>query len=130
MNIPTGFTTVTPYIFIEEVENFLTFLIRAFNAKEIGRTTRPDGVIANLQVSIGSSVIMISEANTQYCSMPTAFYIYVTNAEKSMSQAIDAGAMLEMEVAVMPYNDKQGGVKDKFGNIWWISERLVDEPYH
>jgi PhnB protein len=34
-----------------------------------------------------------------------------------------------MEVADMPYGDRQGGVEDPSGNIWWISQRLVEEPY-
>jgi hypothetical protein len=25
--------------------------------------------------------------------------------------------------------DRQGGVKDRHGNIWWISQRTVHEPY-
>jgi len=29
----------------------------------------------------------------------------------------------------MPYQDRQGGVTDPFGNIWWISTHLVPEPY-
>jgi PhnB protein len=29
----------------------------------------------------------------------------------------------------MPYGDKQGGVTDPAGNIWWISQRLVEKPY-
>ncbi len=27
------------------------------------------------------------------------------------------------------YGDRQGGVRDAWGNIWWISQRLVDGPY-
>jgi PhnB protein len=34
-----------------------------------------------------------------------------------------------MEVADMPYGDRQGGVRDAWGNLWWISQRLVDAPY-
>jgi PhnB protein len=29
----------------------------------------------------------------------------------------------------MPYEDRQGGITDPFGNIWWISTRLVEKPY-
>jgi uncharacterized glyoxalase superfamily protein PhnB len=29
----------------------------------------------------------------------------------------------------MPYGDRQAGVTDPFGNLWWISTRLVQEPY-
>jgi hypothetical protein len=34
-----------------------------------------------------------------------------------------------MDVSVMPYQDRQVGVKDKHGNIWWLSQRLVEGPY-
>jgi len=55
--------------------------------------------------------------------------MHVENADLAMEQALNAGATLEMEVADMPYDDRQGGVRDPFGNIWWISQRLVDGPY-
>jgi hypothetical protein len=29
----------------------------------------------------------------------------------------------------MPYQDRQGGVTDPFGNIWWISTRLAAESF-
>ena len=31
--------------------------------------------------------------------------------------------------ADMPYQDRQAGVIDPSGNYWWISRRLVEEPY-
>jgi hypothetical protein len=35
----------------------------------------------------------------------------------------------ERFVDFMPYRDRQAGVTDPFSNIWWISHRLVNEPY-
>jgi PhnB protein len=46
-----------------------------------------------------------------------------------MRRALAAGAAKIMDVADMPYDDRQGGVKDPYGNLWWLSERLVDGPY-
>jgi PhnB protein len=46
-----------------------------------------------------------------------------------MARAIAAGATAIMGVANMPYDDRQGGVRDAWGNLWWISERLIDGPY-
>lgn len=129
MYIPKGFGTVTPYLFVNGAEKFGQFAAKAFGGIEKGRTTRPDGVIANLQMEIGTSMIMVSEANEQYPAMQAAYYIYVEDADSAMNQAISAGGVLEMDVADMPYGDRQGGVKDPFGNIWWISQRLVDGPY-
>ncbi|THI87175.1 MAG: VOC family protein, partial [Nitrospira sp. CG24A] len=47
----------------------------------------------------------------------------------SMQQALAQGAVLMMEVGDMPYGDRQGGVKDQHGNIWWISQRTIHQPY-
>lgn len=129
MYIPPGFNTITPYFFVKDADQFVTFLVNGLGGIEILRTIRLDGLIANVQVRIGSSMVMASEASGAYLPMPTACYLYVEDAEKSMQKALAAGGVLEMEVADMPYGDRQGGVKDQHGNIWWISQRLVQAPY-
>ncbi len=129
MYIPDGFNSITPYLFVDDAGEFISFLKAAFNAEEILKSLGADNRIANAQLKIGNSMIMISEASEQYPSMPTAFYLYVENADSAMAKALVNNATLEMEVADMPYGDRQGGVKDPKGNIWWISQRLVDEPY-
>ncbi|AOU97289.1 glyoxalase [Acidihalobacter yilgarnensis] len=129
MYIPPSFNTVTPYFFVKDADQFITFLVEAFGGTEVLRSLRPDGRIANAQVRIGTSMIMASEASGRYAPMPTACYIYVDDADNAMVQALAAGGALEMEVSDMPYGDRQGGIKDPFGNIWWISQRVVKAPY-
>ncbi len=46
-----------------------------------------------------------------------------------VAQALAAAGELVMEVANMPYGDRQGGVRDPVGNLWWISQRLAAGPY-
>lgn len=110
-------------------ERFVEFLEATFDGEELGRSNRPDGKIANAQIRIGTSTLMVSEAPEKYKNMCGAYYLYVENADASMARAIENGAVLEMEVDDMPYGDRQGGVTDPFGNIWWLSQRLVDKPY-
>jgi PhnB protein len=129
MYIPPGFNTVTPYFFVENAEAFVDFLAKGLGGLEVCRTTRPDGRIANLQIQIGTSTVMVSEATENYRAMAGAYYLYVENADASMARALSHGAVLEMEVGNMPYGDRQGGVRDPHGNIWWISERTVHAPY-
>lgn len=129
MYLPSNFGTVTPYLFVEGADQFVDFLKSAFDGFFVGSSKRPDGKIANAQVQIGNVTLMISEASNQYKSMPSSFYLYVENADLALAQAIRYGAKLEMAVADMPYGDRQGGVRDAFGNIWWISQRLVEKPY-
>ena len=129
MNLPPGFGTVTPYIFARQAENLVEFLVNAFGGTEVLRSQRPDGTIANSQVRIGNVTLMVSEASLSYPAMPASYYLYVDNADDVMEKAIDRGATLEMEVQEMSYGDRQGAVRDPAGNIWWISQRLVNGPY-
>jgi PhnB protein len=129
MYIPPGFNTVTPYYFVKDAGAFVSFLVSGLGGVETCRTMRPDGYVQNVQVRLGTSTVMVSEATDRYPPMAAAFYLYVSDADASMQLAIAAGASLEMGVGNMPYGDRQGGVRDKHGNIWWISQRTLEEPY-
>ena len=129
MYIPPGFNTVTPYFFVQDAEAFVSFLVNGLGGTETCRTMRQNGVIANVQVRLGTSTVMVSEATERYKPMASAYYLYVDDADDSMRRALEHGATPEMEVGDMPYGDRQGGVRDKHGNLWWISQRLLHEPY-
>ena len=129
MYIPPGFGTVTPYFFVADAERFVEFLVHAFGGKEVTRNLRDDGKIANSQVVLGTSTVMVSEASAEFPPMPASYYLYVEDADATTSLALARGATLIMEVADMPYGDRQGGVRDQHGNLWWVSQRLVERPY-
>ena len=128
MLIPPGFNTVTPYFFVDGADRFLICLVQGLGGVEIGRHMNGDR-IANAQVRLGNSTIMVSEASVGFPAMPASYYLYVEDADEAMAKAIAAGAAKIMDVANMPYNDRQGGIKDPFGNLWWLSQRLIDGPY-
>lgn len=129
MHVPSGFAVVTPYIFAVNAGAYVRFLAAAFGAHEIGRSTAPDGRIANCQMRFDTTTIMVSEASEQFPPSAAAFYLYVADADASVTRAERAGAEKIMEVADMPYGDRQGGVRDPAGNIWWLSQRLSSEAY-
>ena len=128
MRIPPGFNTVTPYFFVDGAARFIDFLVQGLGGIETGRHLNGDR-IANAQVRLGTSTVMVSEGSPAFPAMPASYYLYVENADEAMAKAVAAGATAIMEVANMPYDDRQGGVKDAWGNLWWISQRLVDGPY-
>ena len=72
---------------------------------------------------------MVSEPTERYKPMAAAYCLYVEDADASMQQALVHGAVLEMKIGEMPHGDRQGGVKDQCGNIWWISQRTVHKSY-
>jgi PhnB protein len=128
MYIPEGYGTVFPYFLVIDAEQFATFLKKVFDATEVGRSIMPGGRIANIRIRIGTSTFMVSEAS-ELKPMQAAYYIYVKDVDQTFAKAMSNGATKIFDPMDMPYQDRQGGVTDPFGNIWWISTRLVEEPY-
>ena len=129
MYIPQGFGTMFPYIFVSKAAEYIEFLKKAFDAVELGRTTMPTGAVANARIRIGTTTFMISEASAQLPATKGAFYLYVESADAALDKAVSAGAAKMFAPMDMPYRDRQAGITDPAGNIWWISQRLVDAPY-
>jgi PhnB protein len=129
MHVPEGFGVVTPYIFADGAEEYVRFLEEAFGAQEIGRSAAPNGRIANCQLQFSATIIMVSEASEKFPATRAAYYLYVGDADVAMAKAEQAGAQRIMDVGDMPYGDRQGGVRDPAGNIWWVSQRMTAEPY-
>ena len=64
MYIPPGFNTVTPYFFVSNADAFVRFLVQGLGGTETCRTMRPNGLILNVQVKLGTSTVMVSEATS------------------------------------------------------------------
>ena len=61
MRMPPGFNTVTPYFILEDAAAFIEFLVRGLGGEEILRHL--DGErIANAQVRLGTSTVMVGES--------------------------------------------------------------------
>lgn len=128
MHIPDGFAQVAPYIFASGANQYMDHLQAALGGVDTGRTMRGD-ILANGQIRFGAASVMISEASGAFPPSQSTFYLYVENADAAMERALKHGMSKIMDVDDMSYGDRQGGVKDKAGNIWWLSQRLTDKPY-
>lgn len=125
---PPGFTTLFPYFFVDDAPGFCAFLVEGLGFAELERHMDGDR-IANAHLSTGDTTVMVSEAGRGFPAMPASYYLFVADADAAVIRATAAGARLIMEVVDMPYGDRQGGVRDAWGNIWWISQRLSAGPY-
>jgi PhnB protein len=122
--IPPGLHTVNVYLHPLRAEPLIKFLERAFGASKVEKYATPDGVVHHAQVTIGSSVVEMGEAHGPYQPMPTMFYLYVPNVDASYRRALEAGAASISEPADQPYGDRTAGVKDVFGNQWYLATQL------
>ncbi|NEW84001.1 MAG: hypothetical protein GZ094_16765 [Mariniphaga sp.] len=86
---PDGFKTVNPYLFVDNPQELIDFLKKAFFAEEINRSINPtNGDIANCILQIGDSCFMISQARESFLNMRTSLYLFVDNVEEIHNSAI------------------------------------------
>jgi PhnB protein len=124
--IPKGLHNVNVYLHPRRAEPLIDFLKRAFGAQEVAKYASPDGVVHHAQIRIGDSVVEMGEAHDKYESMPAMFYLYVPNVDAVYRQTVAAGATSFQEPTDQPYGDRQAGVRDAFGNTWYIATHIKD----
>ena len=125
---PDTVQTVQAYLHPLSSARVVEFLQRAFDAEESGRYTSPDGVIQHTTVRIGDSTLEMSDARGDYQPMPSTFYLYVPDVDAAYASALKSGASAISPVADQSYGDRSGGVKDPFGNTWYIATHIRDVP--
>lgn len=81
-----------------------------------------DGTVMHGELRVGDTVIMFGEAGGQFSVMNAGMYIHVDNADDTYKKAFAAGAITieGQEPSVKEYG-RTCGVKDPFGNTWWIT---------
>jgi PhnB protein len=121
--LPGGYHTITPYIIVPRAAEFIEFLKNAFAATERFRFEIPDGsgLLMHAEVSLGNSIIELADANEKVPPAPQAIHLYVDDADSVFARAIDAGATSIYEVGDHVSGDRQGAVRDPFGNVWYVS---------
>jgi len=124
--IPKGLHNVNPYLHPLRAEPVIAFLKRAFGAQELGKYASPDGVVHHAEIRVGDSVVEMGEAHGKYKPMPAMFYVYVPNVDAVYRQTLAAGATSFQEPIDQPYGDRQAGVRDAFGNTWYIATHVKD----
>jgi PhnB protein len=124
--LPKGLHNVNPYLHPRRAEPLINFLTRAFGAREVAKYVSPDGVVNHAQIRVGDAMLEMGEAHGKYETMPAMFYLYVPNVEAVYRQAVAAGATSFQEPTDQPYGDRNAGVRDNFGNTWYIATHVRD----
>jgi PhnB protein len=125
--IPEGLPNLMAYLHPRGAAKQLEFLKQALGAEEIVRGESPDGVIYHAKVRIGTSIIEMGEAHSQWQPMPMTFMLYVDDVDEWYARAMNTeGAVSAGEPANQPYGDRVGTVTDPLGNTWYIATHIND----
>lgn len=123
---PEGLRSVTPYVQARDTAGLIDFVRRAFGGEERDRTESPDGIVHHAKLRIGDSVLEMGEAHGPYGLAPVAIHLHVADVDAVYARAIRAGAEPTFPVADQPYGERSGGVRDPFGNHWFIATYFED----
>jgi PhnB protein len=124
--IPEGYTAVTPYVIVKNVDALLRFVKAAFKAQVKEEHRLPDGSVMHADVIIGGAHVMMGQANPQWKEMPGSIMLYVPDADATYEAALAAGGKSVQSMATQFYGDRSGGVEDPSGVTWWISTHVED----
>lgn len=132
--IPDGYHAVTPYLIAKNAGEAIEFYKRAFGATERDRLTMPDGRIGHAEITIGDSIVMLSDEFPQMGGLspqslngtPVGFALYVEKVDEAFDRAVKAGATVKEPVGDKFWGDRAGTVMDPYGHKWTLLTHIED----
>jgi PhnB protein len=114
-----GKGTVRPYLYGNV--DLIEFVEQVFGAVELERLAfGPSGL--HVEEAIGDSVVVLEVGDPPPdMAAPASVYVYVSDVDAAYGRAMDAGAEDIAPPEDKPYGERVAGVKDSFGNTWWIA---------
>jgi PhnB protein len=134
--IPTNYPRVAPYLSIEGAAEAIGFYCDVLGATERGRMPGPDGKIGHAELSLGDSLIMLSDSMPEMGGpspkalggSPVTMMVYVEDADAVFKKAVSAGAKEISPVQDQFYGDRSGQFEDPWGHRWNVATHVEDVP--
>lgn len=124
--VPDGFHTVTPFLVAEQASELIRFIERSFGGKTTSMFKMDNGHVMHATVRIGDSEVMISDATEKYPADSSRLYLYVEDVDAVYKEALNNHGTSLREPADEFYGDRSCGIKDSWGNEWWIATHIED----
>lgn len=120
-HVPPGFAAVTPYLNVADVEAFLRFVEAAFGATVTHVTRDADGAVRHAEFSLEGVTVECSEPRAPWPPTRVGLHVFVRDPDAAHARALAAGAEETYPVTDHPYGERSGGVRDRWGNDWYLA---------
>ena len=132
--IPKGYTTVAPYMFVDDAKAAIDFYKRAFGATDHGMIETPDGRVAHAELKIGDTVVRLcdnlpifdAKAPTELGGTTVEIFLFVEDVDVATRKAEDAGATVKAEPTDQFWGDRLARLVDPFGHHWLVASRVEE----
>lgn len=118
-----GFHTVTPYLIVQELDAYLSFLQQAFGATEHFRAVGAAGG-NHVEVRIGDSMVMVGGGGQGQAAQPrtSMIFLYLADVDAVYQAALSAGATALMAPTAGAFGEPRGaGIQDPAGHDWYFA---------
>jgi PhnB protein len=130
--IPQGYTSIAPYLFVDDAKAAIDFYKRAFGATDHGMIQTPDGRVAHAEVKIGDTVVRLcdnlpifdAKAPTDLGGTTVEIFLFVEDVDAATHKAQAAGAIVKAEPTTQFWGDRLARLIDPFGHHWLIASRV------
>jgi PhnB protein len=134
--VPKGYSTITPYLSLDDASGAIEFYKQAFGATEGVRMPTPDGKVGHAELKIGDSMVMLSDMFPQSegktpkdaGGTTVSLFMYVEDVDASFKRAVDAGATSSQEPEDQFWGDRYASVVDPYGHRWLMATHVEDIP--
>ena len=113
-----GRGTVRPYLFgYPDLEDLL---VKAFGAEVVEKLASGPG--HHVECVIGDSTVVLETSDPPHAvGTPASVYVYVPDVDAAFERALECGVTVVEKPIDKPYEERSAGIKDRYGNTWWIS---------
>lgn len=118
---PDNYSTVSPYLIVNDAAQTITFMAEVFGASELRRFSDAEGKVMHAEVRLDDTVIMVADSADNWPSVASHVHVYVADVDSTYQQALEAGALSVQAPVQKEDADRRGGVKDAGGTTWWIA---------
>jgi PhnB protein len=125
---PRGYSSVSPYLMVENVEHELEFLRNVFGAEIIEEQPGEQGEIWHGEARVGDTVIMLTRAQKAPSGGQGAIYVWRENVDETYRRALESGGAGVSEPANQDYGTREATIRDPQGNTWWLGQELRKMP--
>jgi PhnB protein len=113
--------TVIPYLVVDGAERLIAFMKQAFDAEERVKVHRPDGSVMHAEMGVFGSTIEVGDIREGVSARKSAIHMYVADVDRWYARALEAGATAILPVRDQAYGDREGALRDAWGNHWYIA---------
>ncbi len=121
-----GRSRVSAFVTVADAMRVVQFAEEVFGATHVRPPLRrADGSLWNAEIAIGDCTILLGDATGEMVR-PAFLYVHVPDVDATYARALECGATSVMAPEDRFYGDRDGGVADAAGNLWWIASHVED----